>query len=82
MSVQECNHTVGKRWVVAIESVPPQSGSFWYDYGKRYNERVVVELLNKRINGKRVCNVRVFTDRSVGDVVLSAWKEYNQHYSK
>jgi len=67
------------RWVVAIQNVPPTSGAFWFDYGKRYNENIVIELqLGKK---PRACNVKVYSTRSVGDVVLSAWNEYNQRHS-
>ena len=67
------------RWVTAIQKVPPKSGSFWYDYGKRYNEQVIMKIVADRdLYGKRCCDVMVETRRTVGDVVLSAWNEYNQ----
>ena len=68
------------RWVTAIQKVSPQSGSFWYDYGRRYNETVVMKIApEKDPYGRRCCDVLVYTRRTVGDVVLSAWQEYTKH---
>lgn len=68
------------KWVTAITKVSPKSGSFWYDYGMRNNEKVAIEFSkDKDPQGRRCVNVLVFTKRTVGDVVLSAWQEYNRY---
>jgi hypothetical protein len=66
------------RWVTAIQKVSPKSGAFWYDYGARYNEKVMMQICpTKDPQGRRCCDVQLFTRRTIGDVVFSAWQEYN-----
>lgn len=68
------------RWMTAIQKVSPKSSSFWYDYGRRYNEKIVIKIApEKDPQGRRCCDVLVYTRRTVGDVVLSAWQEYNKY---
>jgi hypothetical protein len=68
-----------ERWITAIVKVSPKSSSFWYDYGKRYNEKVIMRIsAAKDQQGRRTCDVLIQTRRTVGDVVLSAWTEYNR----
>jgi len=67
-------------WITAIQKVSPKSGAFWYDYGHRYNEKVMLEIRkDKDPQGRRCCDVKVYSKRTVGDVVLSAWEEYNKY---
>lgn len=69
------------RWVTAIQKVDPKSGSFWYDYGHRYNEKVIMKIVpEKDPRGRRCCDVMLYTRRTMGDVVLSAWQEYNKNF--
>lgn len=75
--------TSDRRWVTAIQKVDPKSGSFWYDYGKRYGEKVMMKINTERDpKGRRCCDVMIFSCRSVGDVVFSAWEEYNRFLTK
>lgn len=67
------------RWLTAIQKVDPKSGAFWFDYGRRYNEKVVMKLNpEKDAKGRRSCDVLVHTKRTMGDLVTSAWGEYNR----
>lgn len=66
-------------WIGAIQKVDLKSSGFWYDYGKRYNEQVLIHLSkDKTPQGKRWIDVSVYSRRTVGDVVTSAWAEYNR----
>ena len=67
-------------WITAIQKVSPKSGQFWFDYGKRYNEKVLIEMSKDRDpQGRRCVNVLVFSKRNVADVVLSACDEYTRY---
>jgi hypothetical protein len=74
---------VDDHWITAIQKVSSKSSSFWYDYGRRYNEKIIMRIRRERgPHGERCCDVLVYSRRSIVDVVSSAWNEYNKYLVK
>ena len=67
------------RWITAIQKVSPKSGSFWFQYAEKRGEKAMLQI-SKEVDrdGFRWCDVLIYTRRSVADVVLTAWNEYNE----